>query len=120
MEDAQRLWLVRAVHSAIYVLMVGCILAILYAGITGAHGRWLAVAAGLVSLESLVFAASGLKCPLTALAVRYGARHGPVFDTFLPERLTRHTFQVFGPLVLLGLLILAARALWLGWAPLGR
>ena len=115
MADAQRLWLVRALHSTIYVVMVGCILAILYAGVTGAHGRWLAVAAGLVSLESLVFAGCGLKCPLTAIAVKYGAEHGEVFDTFLPERITRHTFQVFGPLVVLGLALVAGRWLWFGW-----
>ncbi|MGZ3402173.1 MAG: hypothetical protein ACXWKN_02225 [Phenylobacterium sp.] len=118
MSDARRLWLVRAAHSAIYLVMVGCIVAILCAGITGVHGPWLPAAVALVSLESLVFAASGWKCPLTALAVRYGAGQGPLFDTFLPERITRHTFQVCGPLVVLGLLMLAARSLWFGWPDL--
>ena len=118
MSDPQRLWLLRALHSAIYLVMVGCVFAVLYAGATGAHGPWLAVAAGLVGVESLVFALSGWRCPLTAMAVRYGARRGPVFDTFLPERITRHTFQVFGPLIGLGILMLAARGLWIGWEPL--
>lgn len=119
MADAQRLWLVKAVHTSIYVLMVGCVLAVLYAGITGARGPWLAIASGLVTLESLVFAANGWKCPLTAVAVRYGAQHGAVFDTFLPERITRLTFPVFGPLIGLGVLLLAARGLYFGWAPTG-
>ncbi len=116
--DARRLWLIRALHTAIYIVMVCCIAAILYGGITGAHGFWLTIAAGLVATECLVFAASGLKCPLTAIAVRYGARHGAVFDTFLPERITRHTLRVFGPLAGLGLVLVSARALWLGWSPL--
>ena len=96
--------------------MVACVFAVLYAGVTGVNGPWLPIAAGLVGLESLVFVANGLKCPLTAVAVSYGAQHGKLFDTFLPERVTRHTFQVFGPLIGLGVVLLAARWLWFGWA----
>ena len=58
------------------------------------------------------FTGNGFKCPFTALAVRYGARTGHVFDSFLPERLTRYTFWFFGSLMAAGLLLLAAR--WLG------
>jgi hypothetical protein len=114
MTDAQRLTLVRAVHTAIYVVMASSSLVVLYAGVTGAHGAWLWVAGGLVGVESLIFAASGLKCPLTAIAVKYGATKDGAYDTFLPERVTRHTFTVFGPLILLGLVLLAGRS-WLGW-----
>ena len=48
----------------------------------------------------------------TALAVSYGAEKGYAFDTFLPERVTRHTFRFFGSLMLLGLVLLALR--WVG------
>lgn len=115
MTDAQRLMLVRAVHTVIYLVMAGCVFVVLYAGLSGAHGGWLWLAAGLVGAESLVFAASGMKCPLTAVAVKYGAKVGGTFDTFLPERMTRYTFRVFAPLVLLGFLLLAARWWRLGW-----
>ncbi len=37
-------------------------------------------------------------------------RGGYAFDTFLPERITRHTFRFFGTLMLVGLVLLA-----LGW-----
>ena len=116
MTDAQSLALVRGVHTAIYLVMATAVFVVLYAGVTGAHGVWLWVAAGLVGVESLVFAAFGLKCPLTAIAVKYGAKTGAgeAFDTFLPERLTRYTFRVFGPLIVVGVGLLAAR--WrLGW-----
>lgn len=82
---------------------------LLYAGLTGSEGVWLWVAMALLGVEVLVFAGSGMKCPLTALAVRYGAETGHVFDTFLPERLTRYTFMLFGTLMVLGLLLLALR-----------
>jgi hypothetical protein len=111
MNDAHRLALVRWVHTTIYIVMASCVLVVLYAGITGARGAWLGPAFTLVCGESLVFAVSGMKCPLTALALKYGARHGAVFDTFLPERLTRHTLAVFGPMAILGLGLVLLR--WL-------
>lgn len=116
MSDAQGLMLVRAVHTVIYLVMAIASLVVLFGGITGQHGPWLWGAAILIGVESLVFAAWGFKCPLTAVAVKYGAGEGPLFDTFLPEKVTRHTFHVFGPLVVLAFLLLAARGLWLGWS----
>ena len=116
MRDERRLMWVRVLHTAIYVVMASCVFIVLYAGLTGVHGRWLWVASGLVALEAVVFAASGMKCPLTAVAVKYGAGEGPLFDTFLPERFTRHTFTIFAPLMAAGFALLGARALWLGWA----
>lgn len=115
MTDAQSLALVRAVHTAIYIVMASAVFVVLFGGITGARGVWLWIAAGLAGLESVVFAASGMKCPLTAIAVRYGAGEGPLFDTFLPERFTRHTFRIFAPLMIAGFALLILRALWLGW-----
>ena len=116
MTDAQRLGLLRGLHTVIYLVVAGAVFVVLYGGVTGAHGGWLWIAAALVGVESLVFAASGMKCPLTAVAVKYGAGADGLSDTFLPERMTRHTLRVFGPLALLGGLLLAARASGLGWA----
>jgi hypothetical protein len=114
--DGQRLVLVRTIHTAIYLVMASAAFVVLYGGVTGAHGRWLWLAAGLIGVESVVFGASGLKCPLTAVAVKYGAQENTtLFDTFLPERVTRHTFLVFGPVVLLGFVLLALRCWRLGW-----
>jgi hypothetical protein len=113
MTDRQRLAIVRGLHTAIYGILAAATLAILYAGLTGVHGAWLWPALALVGVESVVFVAAGLKCPLTALVARYAGKDHPVSDTFLPERLTRHTMRVFGPLVLIGVLLLAARGLGL-------
>jgi hypothetical protein len=115
--DAFRLAVVRTLHTVIYLVMAGASFVVLYGGVTGRRGAWLWCAAGLVGVESIVFAASGLKCPLTAVAVRYGAGKDGLFDTYLPERITRRTFQVFGPLILLAFALLLARWLRFGWAP---
>jgi hypothetical protein len=112
MTDPERLSLIRAIHTAIYIVMAASTFVLVYAGITGATGMWLWVALALLAVETAVFTGFGFKCPLSALAVRYGARTGHVFDTFLPERVTRYTFRFFGTLMAIGLLLLAAR--WFG------
>jgi hypothetical protein len=101
--------LVRTVHTAIYVVVAFSVFILLFGAITGASGWWLWVAAALALLESLVFVGSGMKCPLTAIAVKYGATKDGTFDTFLPERCTRHTLRVFGPLMALGFALIAWR-----------
>lgn len=113
MSDAQRLAIVRGLHTTIYLVMSVSTFVVLYAGVTGAQGAWLWPALGLVGFESAVFVGSGFQCPLTAVAVKYGAKDGMLFDTFLPERLTRYTFRIFGPLIAIGLLLLLAR--WWGY-----
>jgi len=114
MDGNWRLTLVRAMHTLIYVVMAGATLLVLFAGLSGASGRWLHVALGLALLEAAVFVGSGMKCPLTAVAVRYGARRDGAWDTFFPERCTRHTLAVFGPLLALGLALLLGRWLLMG------
>lgn len=112
MADAQILAFVRFVHTAIYIVMAIACFVLLYAGISGHSGVWLWVALILVGTETVVFFGNGMKCPLTALAVRYGAEKGYAFDTFLPERVTRYTFRFFGTVMVLGLLLLLLR--WAG------
>lgn len=102
---------VRALHTVIYVVMVMAILAVLYGGVTGRTGPWLIVALVLILIEAVVFIGNGMKCPLTAIAVRYGATKEGAYDTFFPERFTRHTLTVFGPLMLLALAMVVWR--WL-------
>lgn len=112
MTDRQLLQLVRTVHTAIYLVMAVATFALAYAGVTGTQGAWLWVALSLLTVESVVFVGNGMRCPLTALAVRYGAETGYVFDTFLPERATRYTFNFFGTVMVVGLCLLILR--WLG------
>jgi hypothetical protein len=112
MTNAQHLAIIRSVHTAIYAVMAVSTFTLLYAGATARHGAWLWVALAVLAIEVVVFAGSGMKCPLTALAVKYGAKTGHVFDTLLPERFTRYTFRFFGTVMTVGLLLLAAR--WFG------
>ena len=71
--DTRMLALVRGCHTAVYLVMVAAILVLLYAGVTGYAGPWLWTGLGLLATETTVFVGNGFKCPLTALAIRYGA-----------------------------------------------
>jgi hypothetical protein len=112
MDRTSMLALIRATHTAIYVVMASSTLILVF-GITGASGWWLWIVLALLAIETAVFVGNGFRCPLTRLAVDYGAEKGYAFDTFLPERATRYTFRVFGSLMVLGLLLLALR--WTGF-----
>lgn len=104
-----RLFTVRAVHTAIYVMMASATVLLLFGGLTGVTGRWLWASLLLVLVEAAVFIGSGMKCPLTAVAIRYGATPDGDYDTFFPERCTRHTLRVFGPMMAVGVGLLLVR-----------
>ncbi len=112
MTDNQLLTFIRAVHTAIYLVMALSTFVLVYAGITGTQGPWLWIALGLLGVESVIYLGNGMRCPLTALAVHHGAEKGYVFDTFLPERATRYTFNFFGTVMVIGLVLLLLR--WVG------
>lgn len=80
---------IRAVHSAIFLVMLGSIGWLVATGLAGRRDRTVAVAAGLVAAESAVFVLNGGVCPLTPLAERHGALKGSVSDIFLPDLVAR-------------------------------
>jgi hypothetical protein len=106
MTDRTKLALIKAAHTIIYLVMAAATLFILYAGIAKYRGPLLTVALVLSALEAVVFVGNGFKCPLTALAQRYGAVKGYAFDTFLPEKWTKYTFRFFGTILVVGLALL--------------
>ncbi|MEQ1492631.1 MAG: hypothetical protein ABL871_17360 [Terricaulis sp.] len=107
LRSSRVLALIRGVHTIVYVVMAASVFAIFYAGATGASGAWFWIPGQLVAIEVAVFVGNGMKCPMSAMAVRHGAIVG--HDTFLPERLTRHTLQFFGPLIGVSIVLVLAR-----------
>jgi len=101
---------VRGLHTLIYVVMAGSTLTLMFVAITGRLYGALWIAGPLLTVEVLVFAISGLKCPLTAVVDRLARGPGSVPDTYLPDRLTRHTLLIFGPVLPVALMLLVARA----------
>jgi hypothetical protein len=83
------LTVIRAVHSAIFVVQLASIGWLVATGLMDRRDRSVALAGGLVAAEAVVFLANDGVCPLTPLAERYGARRGGVSDIFLPDVLAR-------------------------------
>ncbi len=107
-QNPTRLAIVKIVHTIIYVAMASATLYVFYCGVTGRRDRVLPLAAALVAFDGVVFFANGRRCPLTALAQKYGDPKGYVGDTLFPETCTRHTFRAFGTLYAIGLILIGA------------
>ncbi len=102
----------RGLHTLIYGVMAFATVGLLYVSVTGRFLPALWLLMPLLSVEIAVFAASGLKCPLTAVVDRFAGAGVHVADTYLPETLTRHTVAIFGPILPIAFMLLAAR--WAG------
>jgi hypothetical protein len=102
---------IKAVHTAIFVMLSGCVIYVLVSGAFNQITRWTWVAVAAIVTEGLVLAASGGKCPLTALAERRGSVDGSVSDIFLPKWFADRIFPICTTLFLLGCALLGARLL---------
>ena len=83
------LTVVRAVHSAVFLVELASILWLVATGLVGRRDRTVAVAGGLVAAEAAVFVANSGICLLTPVAERLGAESGSVSDIFLPDPFAR-------------------------------
>jgi len=78
---------------------------LLYAGFARRSGRTAAAAGAIVGGESLVYAASGFRCPLTSLAERLGARRGSVTDIYLPKWFAHNLPAIHVPLLVMAAML---------------
>jgi hypothetical protein len=68
----------------------------------GRHsGRRSAIAGAVVAGECLVFAANGLRCPLTDLAESWGAERRKITDSYLPSRFAHALPAIHAPVLIL-------------------
>jgi hypothetical protein len=91
---------VKAFHTLAWFTIEGCMLYVLYAGVRGEPDRRAGLAATVVALETLVFAANGFRCPLTAMARNLGDSTGSVTDIYLPRWLARNLPAIHVPLII--------------------
>lgn len=113
--DRMALMAVKSFHTLAWFLIEACMVYLLYAGIRGRTDRRAGVAASVVAGETLIFAAHGFHCPLTAVARKLGDETGSVTDIYLPKWFARNLPAIHVPLILLAVALhrrnfLAARA----------
>ena len=72
--DQRRLLLraVKSFHTFAWFTIEACMVYVLYTGVRGRADRKTGAAAVVVASETLIFAANGFHCPLTAVAQRLG------------------------------------------------
>jgi len=93
---------IKVVHTIVWALFAGCILAIPIASLYGDNRAafWLAA---IVFVEVAVLALNKWRCPLTSLAARYTSDRDANFDIYLPEWLAKHNKVIFGTIYLVGM-----------------
>jgi len=103
---------VKLVHTIAWAFLAGCVVAI---PVAAWHRRFelTLVLIGIVTVESVILALNGWRCPLTAVAARYTEERRDNFDIYLPLLVARYNKQVFGPLFVGGTFFALGR--WLGW-----
>jgi hypothetical protein len=68
---------------------------------------WILV--GVFFVEAISLWLFGWRCPLTVYTERLGSDHGQITDILLPRWLADRTFEIFGVLFAIALLILLIR-----------
>lgn len=102
METGSKLRAIKAIHTLVWAVFAGSIVAIPVFALVGK----LPVAVGLSGfafLEVLVLVANHMKCPLTAVAGRYTSERRDNFDIYLPLWIARHNKKLFGGLYVAGI-----------------
>ena len=99
---------IKLVHTVVWAGFAGCIVAIPVLALQQRF-RLAALLALIVLGEVVVLALNRWRCPLTPIAARYTDDRRANFDIYLPEWLARYNKEIFGPLYLAGVVLLAAR-----------
>jgi hypothetical protein len=92
---------IKVVHTIVWALFAGCILAIPIASLYGDNHAAFGLAA-IVFVEVAVLALNKWRCPLTSLAARFTTDRGANFDIYLPEWLAKDNKVIFGTIYLIG------------------
>src|SRR6478736_8009 len=103
---------VKIVHTLVWALFAGCIVAL---PIVAWSGNFLAasILIAVVMVEVFVLFANRFRCPLTGVAARYTNDRRDNFDIYLPLWVARHNKLIFGSLFAAGGVYTIVR--WRGW-----
>jgi hypothetical protein len=112
MLDANKLVLVKWVHTLVWAILVAMIFSILYAGFVDKINfyTWLFIA--IIFGEGLVLLFFGLQCPLTIIARKYSDSEKDNFDIYLPNWLARHNKLIFTSVFIVGLILVLWRTIY--------
>ena len=92
---------IKVIHTLAWFSIEASMAYVLYAGFARRSDRRAGIAAGVVAVETVIFAGNGFRCPLTQVAERLGAERGSVTDIYLPRWFARNLPAIHVPLIAL-------------------
>lgn len=108
--DPKALRSVKLLHTVVWALFAGCIVALPVLVFRGQlRVAWILVA--IVTMEVAVLLANRFRCPLTGVAARYTDDRRANFDIYLPEWLARQNKMIFGILFVAGVMYAAVQSM---------
>ena len=102
-EVTQALRAVKVVHTLVWAIFAGCIVALPIAAYLKDF-QLAALLIGIVLVEVVVLFANHFRCPLTDVAARYTSDRRANFDIYLPLWIARYNKEIFGSLFVAGIL----------------
>lgn len=102
---------VKLLHTLVFIVMFTAILVLLYCGVVDDLSYWTALAFGLISIEVVIYAANGFRCPLRTLAETLTPDGQPITDIYLPPWLSARVVAISTPLLGIACLLLLVRLL---------
>jgi hypothetical protein len=100
-ESSRALVAIRLLHTVVWALIAGCIVALPFAAWMR-NFDWAMALTAVVLAECGVLAFNRGRCPLTGVAARYTDERVDNFDIYLPVWIARHNKIIFGVLFLVG------------------
>ena len=94
----RRLAAIKLLHTAVWAVLAGSILALPVAAFTG-HFDWAGALTAVIACELAILAANRGRCPLTDWAARLTNDRTANFDIYLPNWLARNNKTIFGTLL---------------------
>jgi len=111
LSNAEKLNIIKAIHTFVWLIFVVAILYICYAGAFNQVNKLVWYCVGAVLTEGIVLMINKGRCPLTSLADKYTNSQPVGFDIFLPKWLARYNKILFSTLFLIGLSLVLWRTL---------
>jgi len=105
----KELFLIKSLHTFIWLFYNVVIFYLLYAVIVGKIDKWVWICIGLIVAEGIVLLVFKWFCPLTLIARKYSDSIKDNFDIFLPNWLAKYTKVIYTSIFGLAILILIYR-----------
>jgi hypothetical protein len=109
MNAAQKLSVVKILHTVIWVFYNIVIGYLVYAVWANVIDEWVWVCLGLILVEGIILLVFRNICPVTLVARKYSHSQKANFDIYLPNWLARYNKEIYSIIVLSAIIVLIFR-----------